>query len=150
MTQNIKRYLVYFSSAIVMLVSILAPVGIAQASISPSYYACGGISGTLSGKANCNTGGSDTGIATFLSWAVNIFSAIVGIIAVVMIIVGGLKYITSGGDSSKVGSAKNTLLYAIIGLIIVVMAQVIVHFVLAEVRTHTGGDNLNTGVGPNS
>ena len=150
MTQNIKRYLVYFSSAIVLFFSVLIPVGVAQAaSISPSFYACGGTTGSLGGNTGCGTGGSTSGIATFLTWAVNIFSAIVGIIAVVMIILGGLKYITSGGDSSKVGSAKNTLLYAIIGLVIVVMAQVIIHFVLSEVRSHDG-NNLNTNVGPTS
>lgn len=61
---------------------------------------------------------------------VNIFSVIVGLIAVIMIIFGGFRYITSGGDSTKVNSAKNTILYAIVGLIIVALAQVIVKFVL--------------------
>ncbi|MEX2006683.1 MAG: pilin [Candidatus Saccharimonadales bacterium] len=67
---------------------------------------------------------------------INIISVIVGIVAVVMIIWGGFKYITSGGAADKVTSAKNTLLYAIIGLIIVALAQVIVRFVL---RTTTQG-----------
>jgi hypothetical protein len=61
---------------------------------------------------------------------INILSVIVGIIAVIMIIIGGFRYITSGGASEKVTGAKNTLLYAIIGLIIVALAQVIVRFVL--------------------
>ncbi len=47
-----------------------------------------------------------------------------------MIIVGGLKYITSGGDSGNITSAKNTILYAIVGLIVVALAQIIVRFVL--------------------
>ena len=50
---------------------------------------------------------------------------IVGVVAIIMIIVGGFRYITSGGDSSKVGSAKNTIIYAIIGLILVALAQII-------------------------
>jgi hypothetical protein len=49
-----------------------------------------------------------------------------------MIIWGGLKYITSGGDSGNVTGAKNTILYAIIGLIIVALAQFIVRFVLSK------------------
>ena len=57
----------------------------------------------------------------------------VGIVAVVMIIIGGLRYITSGGNDTNVASAKNTLLYAIIGLIIVSLAQLIVRFVLNKV-----------------
>lgn len=64
---------------------------------------------------------------------INIFSFIVGVIAVIMIIVGGFKYITSGGESSNVGSAKNTILYAIIGLVVVALAQVVVKFVLQKV-----------------
>ena len=57
---------------------------------------------------------------------------IVGVVAVIMIIVGGLKYITSGGDSGNISGAKNTILYAVIGLIFVALAQVIVRFVLAR------------------
>ena len=61
---------------------------------------------------------------------INIFSLIVGVISVIMIIIGGLKYITSGGDSGNVSGAKNTILYAVIGLVVVALAQVIVRFVL--------------------
>ncbi len=63
---------------------------------------------------------------------IDIFSVIVGIIAVVMIIVGGVKYITSGGASEKVTAAKNTILFAVIGLIIVALSQIIVRFVLSK------------------
>jgi beta-lactamase regulating signal transducer with metallopeptidase domain len=63
---------------------------------------------------------------------VNLLSVIVGVVAVIMIIVGGLRYVTSGGSDSSVTGAKNTILYAIIGLIIVALAQVLVHFVLSN------------------
>lgn len=66
---------------------------------------------------------------------INVFSMVVGLIAVIMIIVGGLKYITSGGDSGKVTSAKNSIIYAVIGLVIVALAQVIVRFVLSKATT---------------
>jgi hypothetical protein len=49
-----------------------------------------------------------------------------------MIIWGGFKYITSGGDSNNVSGAKNTIIYAIIGLVIVALAQLIVHFVISQ------------------
>lgn len=62
--------------------------------------------------------------------AINIFSVVVGIVAVVMIIYGGFRYVTSGGKQESVTNAKNTLLYAIVGLIIVALSQAIVHFVL--------------------
>lgn len=55
---------------------------------------------------------------------------IVGIISVIMLIYGGLRYVISGGDSKKVTDAKNTILYAIIGLIISILAFAIVNFVI--------------------
>jgi len=59
----------------------------------------------------------------------------IGLIAVVMLVFGGFKYIISGGDSAKVASAKNTIIYAIIGLIIVILAYAIVNFVVNTVTT---------------
>ena len=56
---------------------------------------------------------------------------IVGIIAVIMLIIGGIKYVISGGDAKKVTDAKNTVLYAIIGLIIAFLAFAIVNFVIS-------------------
>lgn len=55
---------------------------------------------------------------------------VVGIISVVMLIWGGLRYVISGGDSKKVTDAKNTIMYAIIGLIIAILAFAIVNFVI--------------------
>jgi hypothetical protein len=63
---------------------------------------------------------------------VNLLSAVVGIVAVIMIIVGSFRYITSGGNDTSVTSAKNTILYAIIGLVVVALAQVIVRFTLSK------------------
>ncbi len=56
---------------------------------------------------------------------------ILGIVAVIMLIWGGLRYILSGGDAKKVTDAKNTVLYAIIGLIIAFLAYAIVSFVIS-------------------
>jgi hypothetical protein len=67
-----------------------------------------------------------------ITMIINIFSLIVGVVSVIMIIIGGLKYITSGGDTGNVTGAKNTILYAIIGLVIVAMAQFLVRFVLGR------------------
>ena len=50
-----------------------------------------------------------------------------------MIIYGGFRYVTSGGDSGHVSSAKNTIIYAIVGLVVVALAQFIVQYVLNQV-----------------
>ena len=82
----------------------------------------------------CTTAGGQANAATqvnsIITTAVNIFSIIVGIVAVVMIIYGGFKYITSGGESGNITGAKNTIVYAVIGLVVVALAQFVVQFVL--------------------
>lgn len=77
---------------------------------------------------------SGVSVESVVRSVINVLSMIVGIVAVIMIIVGGLKYITSSGDSGNVTSAKNTILYAIVGLVIVALAQVIVRYVLRQVE----------------
>jgi hypothetical protein len=89
-----------------------------------------------SGK-DCNaTSNPDTTVNATVRTVINLMSVIVGIVAVIMIILGGFRYITSAGAAEKVSGAKNTILYAIIGLIIVALAQVIVRYVLTK-ATHT-------------
>ena len=61
---------------------------------------------------------------------INAIIVILGIVAVIVIIVGGVQYMTSNGDAGKVQKAKNTILYAAIGLIICVLAAAIVNFVI--------------------
>jgi hypothetical protein len=85
------------------------------------------------GCSGDSNGGVSGGLQGIASKVVNFLSVIVGVVAVIMIIVGGFRYITSGGESSNVSGAKNTLIYAIVGLIIVALAQFIVHFVLGQI-----------------
>ena len=70
---------------------------------------------------------------------INIFSIVVGAVSVIMIIIGGFRYIISGGDSSGVSGAKNTILYAIVGLVIVIFAQVIIRFILTNAAAPISG-----------
>jgi len=70
------------------------------------------------------------GVQDIATDIINIFSWVVGIISVIMIIYGGFRYITSGGNDAGVKAAKNTILYAVVGLIIVALAQIIVKFVI--------------------
>lgn len=93
---------------------------------------------TTGDGATCTAGDTATGttkIQEIVTLVVNVFSIVVGIVAVIMIVVGGFKYITSGGDSGNITSAKNTIVYAVIGLVIVALAQFIVKFVLNKVTT---------------
>lgn len=71
---------------------------------------------------------------------INILSIVVAAAAVIFIIIGGVKYVTSNGNQEKVTSAKNTILYAVIGLVIVIFAQTILNFVVGGVNDAIEGD----------
>ena len=64
---------------------------------------------------------------------INAILGVVGLVAVVMVILGGISYMTSAGDSSKVKKGKDTILYGVIGLVIVGLAYAIVNFVIANI-----------------
>lgn len=135
MIKKIKSFLLVAVASLTLGAPMLVPAlgGMASASIKDSL--CTGVNNAATGgtTADCGNAGTGTGtedLSGIASKVVNIFSIIVGIVAVLMIIYGGFKYITSGGDSGNVSSAKNTLIYAIIGLIIVALAQIIVHYVI--------------------
>jgi Type IV secretion system pilin len=92
----------------------------------------------ISATGGCATVGdssADAKINSTMTLVIRIFQIVVGLISVIMIIFGGLKYVTSGGEAAGIGSAKNTIIYALIGIVVVVLAQVIVQFVLNRVNT---------------
>jgi len=106
---------------------------------SPSILAqtkediCEGV--TLTTGSGCDPAGAkeaETTLEKTIKTIINVFSLIIGIIAVIMIIVGGLKYVTSQGEAANITSAKNTIIYAVVGLVIVGVAQFIVRFVLTN------------------
>lgn len=82
------------------------------------------------GKAH---GGSDD-LMGFFKKIVNTFLFLIGAIAVAMIVYAGFQYVNSGGDSGKVSAAKNTILYAVIGIVVATLAYAIVNFVVSNIK----------------
>lgn len=97
------------------------PVG---AQINSGIEAAGGTPGQTN---SIKVTESVTAIVNWLLFAV-------GVIAVIMLIWGGIKYATSAGDSNKVTAAKNTIMYAIIGLAVAVLAFAIVNLVVSQLQ----------------
>lgn len=62
----------------------------------------------------------------------NVLLFLIGAVSVIMLIIGGIRYTISGGDSTAVTSAKNTILYAVIGIIVALLAFAIVNFILTS------------------
>ena len=96
--------------------------------------ACSAVGADKAGKCDQDQlDASSNSLTTILENIIDIMSIIVGIAAVIMIIISGFRYITSAGDSGQITSAKHTFIYALVGLIIVALAQTIVKFVLSKV-----------------
>lgn len=89
--------------------------------------ACAGLK-QLNNAEGCGSGGNK--FKRVITSIVRILSYLIGAVAVIMIIVAGFRYVTSAGSPEGVGAAKNTLIYAVIGLIVAVLAQMIVRVVL--------------------
>lgn len=76
---------------------------------------------------------ADFGI--LLTRVINYFLGLVGLIAVLMLVIGGIRYITSGGNEQTIEKAKHTILYAIIGIVIVVLSYAIVFTITSTLRS---------------
>jgi len=94
---------------------------------------------TVPGAADseaCKVSGANpiTGTNGTIAKASRLIAYIAGVAAIIIMIVAGIMYILSSGDPQKVASAKNTFLYALIGLVVVVAAQTIIVFVLNSIK----------------
>jgi hypothetical protein len=97
--------------------------------------------GGISNGANC---AKPTGAATNLfgdgsifNTVTNILLFLIGAVSVVMLIIGGVRYVVSGGDQGAVTTAKNTILYAIIGIVVAFLAFAAVRFVTDQLAKST-------------
>lgn len=120
----------------VLPVAIIQPA-YAQVDEEAKQAACDGI-GAVGG--NCDDGSAGGSIDQIIKTVVEVLSWIVGVAAVIMLIIGGFRYVTSGGDSNATAAAKNTILYALIGFVIALMAQALVRFVFIEATTTPDSD----------
>lgn len=120
--------------AVVLGLSLAAPA--IAAADTCTNTGSGDVSQGLSGGANsaCGSGQANTlfGSNGIFKTITNVLLYVIGAIAVIMLIIGGIRYITSGGDSGQVTSAKNTILYAVIGIIVAILAYAIVNFVIGS------------------
>lgn len=126
-------------------VPVLA-LGLGLAVAVPSVYAenpnaCDGkgkVSGIKEGKNCAKTDDQQASLGDAIEAVTNVLLFIIGAIAVIMIIIGGIRYVISNGDSAQIKSAKDTILYAVIGIIVALLAYAIVNFVIDEFVASSG------------
>ncbi len=118
-------------------VSSAAPAAVLAAPTCTPNVNTGGISSGADCAAPTNANNPLFGTGGVFVTIVNLLIFIVGAIAVLMLIVGGVRYVVSNGESSAVTNAKNTILYAIIGIIVSFLAFGAVQFVTSQLKPTT-------------
>jgi cytochrome bd-type quinol oxidase subunit 2 len=83
------------------------------------------------GSAVCKASGTDSA-SSLVKNIINTLLVVLGMIAVVMIVIGGIRYTTSNGEASQIKSAKDTILYSVVGLVVAIMSFGIVNFVIGK------------------
>ena len=115
-------------------VAVISPLPVANVSAEP---VCDPDTLTLGSGVGCAQGvGTPTqlfGDGSIFTIIVNVLLFIIGAISVIMLIIGGIRYTVSAGDGNSVTAAKNTILYAIIGLIVAFLAFAVVNWVLSAI-----------------
>jgi len=135
MKKFLKTFVITIASSLALLMpTVVMPIAVHAANDGSHLQqgVCGG-AGLSLGSASCQAPGTTNTLNQLITKIINMFSIIVGIIAVIFIIIGGIKYVTSGGEANNIKAAKDTILYALVGLIVVALAQVLVRFVLNKV-----------------
>ena len=129
MTVSMKK-LVGFALSAGLAATIALPALTASAALSPSDIGVNQIE-----EGGLKLGGGD--VRATAARIINVALGFLGIIAVVIILLGGFKYMISGGNEEKVGDAKNMIVYGIIGLAIILSAWAITRFVLGSLINAT-------------
>jgi len=118
--------------------SLLTAFGVSLVSLSGAYAADNtAISNGLNAAHPTGAVNNLTGTNGIFTTIVNVLLFIVGAISVIMLIVGGIRYTMSNGDEKAVVGAKNTIMYAIVGLIVAFLAFAIVNWVLSALGGNT-------------
>ena len=122
----------YLKGVILKMLSKLIRPAIATSAALVSYPAFANGKGDVKQGLNATNIDTTTNLQGVFSNVVNVMLFIIGALAVIMLIVGGIMYVTSAGDSKRVESAKNTILYAIIGIVVAIAAGAIVNFIVGK------------------
>lgn len=116
----------------VSLVAVLMMAGVAITVPQRAFADCASGTDIRSGIDCASQQQKTQSVSGGIKTAVNTLLFVVGIAAVIVIIVSGLRFITAGGNPQSVSSARDSILYAVIGLVVAILAYAIVNFVLGQ------------------
>ena len=119
----------------IIILSTISMLGLSLLGFTPIAHATdvcnSGAAQAVLDAAGCN--GNDNALPGLITGILHAIIAVSGLVAVIFVLIGGINYMTSAGDSNKLQKAKQTILYAVIGLVIAALSFAIVNFVIANV-----------------
>lgn len=125
----------FFSAFIVLLflsISIPAVFSPVIQAASPQQLSCEGSGGTWTDGKCVNTSSNGPSLPATVKAAINILLFLIGVIAVIVIVIQGFRFVNSNGDTQAVSKAKNGIIFALIGVAVAFIAYAIVNFVLDQ------------------
>jgi hypothetical protein len=120
---QVKQHIITIVAAFVAIVGLMVLPAAGVSALNPSDQVNKGVNAA---------GGTGQQLEPQIAQIINVLLFVIGAIAVIMIILGGIRYVLSNGDSAQITSAKNTVLYSVIGLVVALLAYAIVNFVVAQ------------------
>lgn len=117
------------------IITIMAVLGLVAIPLAPASTTFANQASQQISQGVTSVGGTGTGqqdLKDGIKTIVNVMLFILGAIAVIMIIIGGIRYATSNGDASNTKAAKDTILYAVIGLVVAILSYAIVNFIVND------------------
>lgn len=123
---KIKNNIVSLILILSLSLGIIAPFSSSQVSAVSPFGACGGSSSSV-----CK--GKDDDLMKLMRNIINTLLFLVGTIAVIVLIVNGIRFTTADGSADKIASARNGIIYSVVGIAVALMAYAIVYFVLGRI-----------------
>lgn len=125
-----KTTLLAIAMALGLVAAPLAMTAVADCTADSSAADC-----LSTGAGNANTPNAKTdSLPSLLKTIVNLLLYLLGAIAVIVIVIGGIRYTTSNGEAANTKAAKDMILYAVVGLVVAIMAYAIVNFVISSFK----------------
>ncbi len=137
MKLNIKNHLLTLLAIPALALSVAAVVPSIAGAAEPASIQTGANTARGDGQSSClfGTEGAEScpaGTTPIFKTITNVLLFIIGAISVIMLIIGGIRYTISQGDSTAITGAKNTILYSIIGIVVAILAFAAVNFVIGS------------------
>lgn len=129
MKNVLKRILIVVSLLLTAGLGVVSPMAVYADSVCDNS----GVPERVKAAHGCGSTGTDDQLVTTVQTIVKRIIAVLGVVCVIVVVIGGITYMTSAGDTQKIEKGKKTIIYGLVGLVICALAFAIVNFMIVNV-----------------